>query len=136
MAAAGEIRLEFQRSAERGNSAPVLFLLQVDGAEVHVRGGQVRRQFRRAFELADRRIEVSRGFGLQPCLDVLPQLRRDLERQEEHQRGNHSGSFTVRTRSTAMLSRTCRVPLGHRISTVARVAAPRPKCIRLSLAER
>src|ERR1700724_881322 len=101
-----------------------------------MRGRQSGRQFYDALEFADGRIQIPDALGSQSGVDMLLQLRRNLQRQQQGDYRDHSGSFTVTIRSTATFCRTCFVPPGQTISTVGSCSDPNPKCTRPSLAER
>ena len=58
--------------------------------------GEVWRQFRDATELANGAIQISRGPRFQASFDVLPQIRRDLQSEQQNSEQHHSGSFTSR----------------------------------------
>jgi len=93
-----------------------------------VRRSHFRSQFDDALKFADRRIQIAGALGLQSGVDMYFELRRRLERQQQRNCRDHSGSLTITIRSAAIFSSTCFAPLGQTISTVASLSDPKPKC--------
>src|SRR5206468_1749275 len=114
----------------------IVFLFEINRAEVDVSGSKIWGELGYALKFVDSRVEITRGLSLETGIDVLPEFRRYLKSEQQKQRGDQSGFLTGVTRSTATFASVCRFPLGQRISTATLLCTPRPKCTRLSLAER
>src|SRR5262249_51417298 len=136
----GQVRAELQCALQRSDGRAVIVLFHVRSAQIQESIGELWVDLGGLAEFGDFRFHLVLLACFKAGLQVLQRVRRStLTGQPKKKQPSHherSGSATSRNWSAATSFNSCFAPEGQTTSTVALLAGPRPKCRRLSLAQR